>query len=353
MKRETGRILTAISLLVLCLLVYWAERNLDPYLRRILNLIAINIIWAVSFNLIYGYTGQYTLGHAGFIAIGAYAAALLTLAPAEKQSMFLLDPCIWPLNSIQWPFGPSLILGAFLAAIAGFLIAFPALKLRGDYMAIVTLGFSEILRVIIINTQSITNGALGLKAIPAHTNLFWSWGWAVFTIFVVRMLGNSSYGRAFKAIRSDEIAAATTGVSVFRHKLIAFVIASMFAGIGGGLLANLMSTIDPLAFQTVLSTQVTTIVVLGGVGSITGSILSSVIYISLFELLRPIDQPMKLAFLTIPGRPGMRLMLSAMIFLGVILFYQKGIMGSKEFSWPWLFSKLQPVLKKRTTEQDT
>ncbi len=341
MKNATGKIPTIISLVVLFLFLWWAQTYLDAYLRRILNLIAINIIWAVTFNLIYGYTGQFSLGHAGFAAVGAYVTALLTMSPAQKEQNFFIAPCIWPLNSIQWPFLPSLILAGLLAAIVGFLIGIPSLQLRGDYMAIVTLGFGEIIAVINMNLQTITNGSLGLKGIPDHTNLLWSWLWAVITIFVVKTLADSSYGRAFKAIREDEIAAESTGVSIFYHKIMAFTIASFFIGIGGGLYANLISTIDPRIFMFLLSYQVVTIVVLGGVGSITGNVLASALYISLFELLRPIDQPMSIGFLTIPGRPGMRMVIFSIIFLVVILFYRRGVMGANEFSWQWLLSKLR------------
>ena len=343
MNKQTSRILTAMGLAVFLVFLWWAEGNLDPYMRRILNLIAINVIWAVTFNLIYGYTGQFSLGHAGFIAIGAYATALLTLSLVQKEQNFFLTPIIWPLSVIEWPFLPSLIVAALLAGLAGVLIGIPSLQLRGDYMALVTLGFAEVIRVISMNLQSITNGSLGLKGIPGYTNLLWSWGCAIFTIFVVRTLANSSYGRAFKAIREDEIAAETTGISIFYHKLMAFTIAALFAGLGGGLLANLISTVDPNLFTFILSYQVVTIVVLGGVGSITGNVLASAIYVSLFELLRPIDQPMIFGRLTIPGRPGMRMVMFSIIFLAVILFYRRGLMGSNEFSWKWLLSKLQRI----------
>ncbi len=340
MKNATGKILTIISLVILLLLMWWAQIHLDAYLRRILNLVAINIIWAVTFNLIYGYTGQFSLGHAGFAAVGAYVTALLTMSPAQKQQNFFIAPCIWPLNAIQWPFLPSLILAGLFAALVGFLVGIPSLRLRGDYMAIVTLGFGETIAVVNMNLQNITNGSLGLKGIPEHTNLLWSWLWAVITIFIVKTLANSSYGRAFKAIREDEIAAEASGVSIFYHKIMAFTIASFFIGIGGGLYANLISTIDPRIFMFLLSYQVVTIVVLGGVGSITGNVLASAFYISLFELLRPIDQPMSIGFLTIPGRPGMRMVVFSILFLAVILFYRRGLMGSSEFSWEWLLSKL-------------
>jgi branched-chain amino acid transport system permease protein len=224
------------------------------------------------------------------------------------------------------------------------------LQLRGDYMALVTLGFSEVIRVVGMNLQSVTNGSLGLKGIPGYTNLLWSWGCAVFTIFIVWTLGNSSYGRAFKAIREDEIAAETTGVSLFYHKLMAFAVAALFAGVGGGLLATLISTIDPNTFTFMLSYQVVTVTVLGGVGSITGNVLASAIYVSLFELLRPIDEAIVIGSVTIPGRPGMRMVMFSVIFLLVILFRRRGLMGSNEFSWQWVTSRFRRVLKSERQE---
>ena len=339
-KKTVSKILTIVGLIVFLLIVLWAQNNLNPYLRRILNLIAINIIWAVTFNLVFGYTGQFSLGHAGLVAIGAYVVAILTMSPAQKEQNFFIAPMIYPLNQMEWSFFPSLIMAGLVAAIVGFLIGVPSLQFRGDYMAIVTLGMSEIIRVINMNLQTITNGTLGLKGIPDHTTLLWSWGAAVVTIAFIATLVKSSYGRAFMAIRDDELAAGAMGINVFQHKMMSFVIASFFIGIGGGLYACLLSTIDPNVFIFLLSYQVITIVVLGGVGSITGNVLGSIMYISLFELLRPIDGPFPIGSITIPGRPGMRMVIFSLLFLTVILFYRRGLMGTNEFSWNWLLTKL-------------
>lgn len=341
MGRSTvSKILTVTSLVILFLLLWWAQDHLNPYIRRIMNLIAINIIWAVTFNLVFGFTGQLSLGHAGLIAVGAYTTAILTMSPAQKEQNFFLAPMISPLNQMEWPFLPALIVAGVLAAVMGFVIGIPSLQFRGDYMAIVTLGLAEIIRVINMNLQSITNGTLGLKGIPGHTTLLWSWGMAVITIAFIKTLVASSYGRAFKAIREDELAAGAMGINVFRHKMLAFVVASFFIGVGGGLYANLLSTIDPNVFIFLLSYQVVTVVVLGGVGSITGNVLGSILYVSLFELLRPIDAPMPLGPIVIPGQPGMRMVLFSLIFLIVIIFYRRGLMGTHEFSWDWLLTRL-------------
>ncbi len=355
MRKATGRILTAVGLLIVFMLLSWAEKNLDPYKCRILNLIAINAIWAVSLNLIYGYTGQFSLGHAGIIAIGAYASSLLTVSVVKKAKFFMIEPPIWPISVIQWPFAPSLVVATLAATLFGFLMGFPALQLHGDYMAIVTLGFAEVIRVFIMNLYSITNGALGVKAVPAYTTLLWSWGCLAFAIFIVKKLGDSSYGRAFKAIREDEVAAETIGISVFHHKLLAFTIASLFAGLGGVLWAHLICSTDPNAFTFLLSYQILIVTVMGGMGSLTGSIIGSIIYVGLAELLRPLDTPttaIRILGTTIRGHPGTRMLVISILFVMIILFYRRGIMGSKEFSWKWLLSKLQAVFKSKTTEQE-
>jgi len=348
MDEKIGKILTAVFLLLFFGWLYWAQQNLNPYLTRILILCAINIILATTFNLVFGYTGQFSLGHAGFVCVGAYTAALLTMDITQKKANFFLAPLIWPLNSIQWPFLPSLLAAGSVAALFGLIVGMPALRLRGDYLALSTLGFAEIIRVVIVNLQRVTNGALGLKGIPSYTNLLWSWGWAILAIFIVKRLGDSSYGRAFKAIREDEIAAQSMGVNLFYHKLLAFTIASFLTGVSGGLLANLLSTIDPNAFTFFLTFQVVSIVVLGGVGSLTGSVISSLIYIPLGELLRAVESPVTIAGLHIPGIPGMRMVAFSIMLLLLILFYRKGLMGGREFSWQWFWARVQLVLGKQS-----
>jgi branched-chain amino acid transport system permease protein len=285
-------------------------------------------------------TGQFSLGHAGFMAIGAYTTALLTMPAAVKKQIFYLAPIVEPLRDVALPFFPALLLGGLFAAIIGFMIGAPALRLKGDYLAIATLGFSEIIRIVITNLQSITNGALGLKRIPPATNLWWSYGSAVVTTVIMALLINSSYGRAFKAIREDEIAAESMGISLFRHKVMSFTIGSFFAGIGGGLLGTLLGTIDPLMFRFTLTYNILLIIVLGGLGSITGSIISAFIVTIGLEWLRFLDQAMDLGFVTIPAIAGLRMVVFSILLMLVILFFRRGLMGTSEFSWDKLIDRL-------------
>jgi len=170
------------SILIVILFIFIAQRSFDTYIIRILNLCGIYVILGVSLNLINGFTGQFSLGHAGFMAIGAYVSALLYMSPELKEVNYFITPLIWPLSVIQVPFVFSLIIAGLVSAGVGFLVGAPCLRLRGDYLAIVTFGFSEIIRVVFCNLQSITNGPLGLKGLPSYTNLWWSWGIAIFAV---------------------------------------------------------------------------------------------------------------------------------------------------------------------------
>ena len=338
-----NRILSLIALVLFAAFLYYAQNHYNYYVLRIMNLCAIFTIFAVTFNLIFGYTGQFSLGHAGFAAVGAYAAALLTMSASQKAANFFLKPIIPLLANVEWHFLPSLLVAGVLAAVVALIVGGPALRLRGDYLAMATLGFGEIIRVIFVNTQTLTNGSLGLKGIPEYTNLYWSWGAALVTIFVLKRLVDSSYGRALRAVRDDEVAAEALGVRLFYHKILAFVVSSFFVGVAGGLLANLISTIDPKVFIFTLSYQIVGIAVMGGMGSLTGSAIAACLYTVFLEVLRPIESPFTIGSLQVPGVPGMRMVLFSALLLFVILFYQKGILGGREFSWNGLFGTFKKM----------
>ena len=318
--------------------LFIADSVLDPFSLQIFKLCAINIILALSLNLLNGFTGLFSLGHAGFMSVGAYTCALLTLTSAQKEMNFFLEPIVPVLANISIPFLPALILSGLVAAFAGFLIGAPVLRLRDDYLAIATLGFSEIIRVVFTNLQSITNGSLGLKGLPRFTNLWWAWGSAAVTMICIVSLVKSSYGRAFKAIRDNEIAAEAMGVNVFRMKLLSFVISAFFAGVGGALLAHHLTTIDPKQFQFLKTFDVLLIVVLGGIGSISGSVIAAIVVTILMEALRFLDGPLNFIFFRTEGVPGIRMVVFSIMLMAVILFRQQGLMGSKEFSWD-MFAK--------------
>lgn len=323
--------------------LYYMDSSGTDYQIRILIACAIFVVFAVSYNLINGVTGQFSLGPNAFAAVGAYTAALLTLTPAEKEISFIIDPLIWPLSVIQAPFIVALLAGGVFAALLGFLMGFPVFRVRGDYLAIVTLGFGEVVVVVATNTQSITNGPLGLKAIADYTNLWWAWGAAIITIFLITRLVRSSYGLALKAIKYDEAAAESIGINTFWHKMLSFTISAFFAGVGGGLLAHLITTISPTLFTFFLTFNILIMIVLGGLGSTTGAVIAAVLITWGGEALRFVEEPMRFGSFVIPGIPGMRMVIFSFLLVIMMIFARRGIMGSSEFSWDWVLKKIKAV----------
>lgn len=313
--------------------LFASPQVLDPFAMQIFKLCAVNVVLALSLNLLNGFTGLFSLGHAGFMSIGAFSCALLTMTRAQKEMNFFLKPIEPWLADVCLPFLPALILAGLLAAFAAFLIGAPVLRLRDDYLAIATLGFSEIIRVLFTNAQTITNGSLGLKGLPRFTTVWWAWGAAAATVAFMASLVKSNYGRAFKAIRDNEIAAESMGIDVFRMKLLSFVISAFLAGVGGALLAHQLTTIDPKQFMFLKTFDVLLIVVLGGIGSISGSVIAAVAVTVLMEALRFLDGPLNLGFVSTQGTPGIRMVVFSALLMIVVLFRQQGLMGNKELSW--------------------
>ncbi len=328
----------------------WLTPNLNRYNAQILNLCAIYGILALSLNIIYGFTGMFSLGQAGFMAIGAYTSALCVLSPEAKDMMWLLDPIAYPFDVMQTPFWISVLAGGFISALFALIIALPVLRLGDDYLGIATLGFAEIIRVLILNFTSITNGALGIKGIPRHTDLYTSFIWFFIVLFLIIRLLKSNYGNIFKGIRDNEIAAKVMGVNIFQYKVLSFCLGAFFAGVGGALLGNLLTTIDPKMFNFQLTFNILMIVVAGGLGSITGSIIGAVIVTVLLEWLRIVEEPMNLILFEVPGIPGMRMVVFSLILLGIILYRREGIMGMREITWNGIFDFFNSFRKNKKKE---
>ena len=310
----------------------------DSYQIHVLNLCAIYTILGLSMNLVNGFTGLFSLGQAGFMAIGAYVTALLIMAPDVKERVFYLEPIEPWLGALQCPFWVALLVGGILAAVVAFFIGFPVLRLRGDYLAIATLGFAEIIRIIFLNTQTITNGSMGVMSIPPTANLAWCFGVAALMVLFMLRLIHSSYGRAFKAIRDDEIAAEAMGITLFKHKMYSFMLSAFIAGVGGGLMASVVSAITPNLFRFTLAYDILLIVVLGGMGSITGTVVAAFVITAAREWLRWLDAGFSVGPFTVPEIPGLRMVIFSALLMAIILFYRQGFFGSREFSWNGLFS---------------
>ncbi len=312
--------------------IWYAQNHLDPYTVSILNNIAIFAILALSYNLINGIAGQFSLEPNGFVAIGAYVTALFLIPADTKLDMFaLVDPSPAVL-AMHASFLPALIMSGVVAAIIAFILSVPVFRVRGDYLAIVTLGFGFIIRIFAMNKPKYTNGAMGLNDIPSVANLYWCGFIAIITFIVMINIIYSKFGRAMKAVRDDEDAATAMGVNTFWMKTYAFMTSAFFEGIGGGLMASLLTTISPDQFTFLLTFQLLIIIVLGGLGSMSGAILGTILVMGGTEWLRFLDQDMDIFGYHTGAHPGLRMVVFSILLIVLMLFARKGLFGNKELT---------------------
>ena len=349
MKRKES-VLTAAVLLVLLALCVAVDAALPSYhiAVKVIEKASVYALVAVSMNLLNGFTGLFSLGQAGFMLLGAYAYGVLTIPVDKRLSVYQY----FDGGAIQFSLPEifsgvlgegagtvigmlaALLVGGLLAALFAFLIGLPVLRLKSDYLAIATLGFAEILKAFFQwNTLGpITNGSNLLKSYPVFSHPTAYVVLAGVLIAFIVLLINSTYGRAFMAIRDDEVAAEAMGINLARHKRMAFVISSFFAGVGGGMLAMYMGTIAAAPFKSAMTYEILLIVVIGGIGSITGSVLASFLYILSSEwLLRGLDSGSFLG-INAPGlfKNGFRMAVFSVIIMIIVLFFRRGLMGDKE-----------------------
>ncbi len=305
--------------------------GIGAYESDILMMIFVNIILAVSLNLINGFTGQFSIGHAGFMAIGAYTSAYMTVYHGQHWERALAGS-LGETVATAIVFLTAILVGALAAATMGLIVGIPSLRLRGDYLAIVTLGFAEIIRIVILNID-VVGGATGFS-VPGYSNFLWVGGFAVITIIVVYNIVHSDVGRALISIREDELASEAMGINTTRYKVTAFVISSAFAGIAGVLFAHYKKFLHTNDFQFIKSFEVIIMIVLGGMGSITGSILGAIVITILPELLR------KLPEIEMFGKQvnfaDFRLVIYALLLIIIMLTRPQGLLGHHEFGLSWL-----------------
>jgi len=307
--------------------------NSNSILFMVLKKGAIYALVAVSMNLLNGFTGLFSLGQAGFMLLGAYTYAIFTIPASAKHQVYQY----FNGGAIHFtlPVFAALILAGLVAALFAYLIGLPVLHLKSDYLAIATLGFAEIIRAIFQwdKLGAITNGSNLLRKYPAFKSVTFYFMVSGICIALIMLLINSTYGRAFKAIRDDEVAAEAMGINLAKHKQLAFTISSFFAGISGALLAMFQTTIQASQFKSAMTYEILLIVVIGGIGSVTGSCIASFLFIACSEWwLRFLDNAnLNLTSLQIL-RPGFRKVVFSVVIMLIVLFYQKGIMGEKEFS---------------------
>ena len=329
-------------LVLLFVFIFLADRFLPSYdvKAKVLQKGAVFALIAVSMNLLNGFTGLFSLGQAGFMLLGAYTYAIFTIPTvADRVAVYKYYTTTAADGTVQGglvqfalPVAVAIILAGLVAALFAFLIGLPVLRLKSDYLAIATLGFAEILRALCQwkGLGVLTNGSNQLRLYPTFSGILPYFLVAGICIAVIALLIRSTYGRAFKAIRDDEVAAEAMGINLTKHKMIAFVVSSFFAGIGGALFAMYQNTIQAKPFTTTLTYEILLIVVIGGIGSLSGSVLASFLYIACSEWwMRFLDTDG-----IIPGvtRNGFRLVVFSAVIMVIVLFVRRGIMGDKEFS---------------------
>lgn len=300
---------------------FYVPGLINPYVYQILWLCGINVILAASLNLVNGFTGQFSIGHAGFMALGGYVSAAIAVFAGHSLG-----------GVPAWLFAVSLLSGGLVAALAGLLVGLPSLRLRGDYLAIVTLGFGEIIRTLILNVDAV-GGARGFTDIPilrlllsgrseSTPSLSLVACTAFLSVLVIYRMIRSPRGRAFVAVREDEVAAEALGIDTTRYKVTAFVVGAFFAGLAGGLFAHTTGYLNPSSFQFMKSIEIMVMVVLGGMGSLTGSVLAAVLLTILPEALR--------------AAQGYRMVLYSALLIVLMLARPQGMFGSSEWRWPWV-----------------
>jgi branched-chain amino acid transport system permease protein len=309
--RRARLVLRSVAPFVAALPLLWLLQGALPqYHSFVLVNIAVNVILAVSLNVVNGFTGQFSIGHAAFMAVGAYTSALVTTGMQDLQISGL------PLGaSDAVVFLVAILVGMLAASLAGLLVGIPSLRLRGDYLAIVTLGFGEIIRVVIENTR-VLGQATGISGLPPYTNVVWAGMGVVATVVMARRLLLSTQGRALLAIREDEVAAEAMGVDTVGWKVRAFVISAAFAGLAGVLLVHKIQLVTPRMFTFVKSMEIVVMVVLGGMGSITGSIVAATLLTVALESLQAADQ--------------YRMVLFSLLLIVLMLTRPSGLFGTRE-----------------------
>lgn len=346
-KRALANLAAIIVLFAIVMIIDCTSNSYDMIVK-VAQKVCVYSIVAVSMNLLNGFTGLFSLGQAGFMLLGAYTCAVFIIPDEYRQMVysFSIPEGTTPIINFELPLLVAILLGGLVAALFAFLIGLPVLKLKSDYLAIATLGFAEIVRTIIVwdKLGPLTNGSFPLSRLRTFKSVLEGtvfekfslvmpyFLFAVVCILIIVLMIRSSYGRALKAIRDDEIAAEAMGINLARHKMISFVTSSFFAGIGGALFAVYQGSVSAAPFTSSMTYEILLIVVIGGIGSITGSVLASALFIASSEWwLRGLDSGEFLGFSLPIFRNGFRLVVFSVIIMVFVLFFRRGIMGDHEF----------------------
>lgn len=326
-KGSASRASPWLGLALLAALLALLERALNDYELRLINVLGINVVLAASLNLTNGYVGVFSLGHAGFAAVGAYVSALLTF-PLARKAMLLPDlppPFAWA----EWPFGPALLAAGAAAALCALVVGYPVLRLRGHYLAVATLGFMVIVQTVASSLTSVTRGAQGINGIPPDTTVWWTYGVAAACVYAVWALDRSTYGRAMRALREDDVAAQACGVPFLPTRLGAFVAGAAFAGMAGALWAHLITVITPSSFSFALTFQVVLMVIVGGPGTVAGGVAGAVLMTAVPEALRLLEAGFSVGGLVVPPLFGASHIVLSILLIVFVIYRPSGLFGAR------------------------
>ena len=323
---NAGRVIGVVALVAI---IGWLGTSVLPnYLERVLIVLVINVILVASLGLSNGFTGVFSLGHPGFVALGAYVSGILTLAVDRKASYLPDLPGF--LSQIALPFLPATLIAGLFCALVAFVIGIPLMRLSGNYVSVATLGFLVIVNNVLVNAEQFTRGARTFTGIPDYTNLWWALGWACVTLFVLSRVAYSSLGRAMRASREDGIAAQAVGIRILPTRLLAFALGAFFAGVGGALYGHYLVSFSPATFYIAMMVAQLTMLVLGGQGSLTGATLGVVIVTVLSEVLRNLERGFNIGPVTLPAVFGASQIALGLIFILVMVFRPQGLVGDAE-----------------------
>ncbi len=335
----------ATPLLLLSLLPLYATFGASAYEQRVIVILGIDIMLVLSLNLFNGFTGVFSLGHIGFMAIGAYGSAILSM-PVAHKAINLPDLPSW-LAGIEMGFLPAMLTAGLIAAAVAVVIGFPVLRLSGHYVAVATLSFLVIVRVVLINATPFTRGSRTFFGTPAYTNVWWVYAWVLITIYIAWRVLRSPYGRSMLAQREDRVAALAVGVNVLRTRMLPFVLSAFLTAVAGALWGHYILSFSPNAFYFTETFAIITMLVVGGMGSISGSVIGTVLIVLLTETLRELERGFDLGFVHVPPLYGLSQILMAVAFISVLIFRREGLLGDTEINFMRLFTRREQATEKK------
>jgi len=307
-----------------------APALMNDYLVRVVTVMCVNALLVISMGLANGFTGVFSLGHVGFVAVGAYVSGVLSLTDANKAS-YLPDLPAW-IAAIHLGFLPSTIVAGLVCVVLAFLVGGPLMRLSGHFVSVATLGFLIIVNVVLVNSDTYTRGARTFTGVPLETTLPWAMAWLVVGLIVLARIVYSPKGRAWRAVREDTIAAQAIGIDVLPTRLSAFVIGSFFAGVGGSLYGHYLGSFSPHSFYFAYTFSLISMLVIGGMQSLTGAVVGVIVVSLLSEVLRNLERGFDLGFVTVPPVYGGSQIVLGVIFILIMIFRPSGVMGDIELS---------------------